>query len=219
MERVQLKVRQREDLSKHHLKEMRRNGIIPGSLYGKTDDTVSLEVGVVDLAGALKTDAGVHAVFDMKMEGAKKSAGMAVIKSIQKDPLTRKVLHVDFERVLLSDVVTTEVPVVLHGHAFGISEGGNLEQMMDQLEVKSRADHIPPRIDVDISDLRMGSFIHASDIPLPEGVELAGRPDDIVVAVRQPHVHEAPKEEVTPLEQAVPETETPKPAAESKETA
>jgi large subunit ribosomal protein L25 len=213
VEKVSLEVRLRQDMSKHHLKEIRKAGFVPGSLYGKGKPQLPLEVPIRALAQALHTEAGIHTILDLKIDGAKKSdGGTAVIKSIQKDPLTRKVLHVDFERVAMSDVIHTTTSIVLHGTPVGVKEGGVLEQLIDEIDIKCRADHIPPHIDVDVTNLKIGEFIHASEIPLPEGVELAGRPDDIVVAVRHPHVRvtaEKPEVEEVGVEEL----------AETKETA
>lgn len=215
MEKAKLEVRLREDLSKSHLKELRRHGQIPGALHGKGKSAIPLEIGLLALADALKTDAGLHAIIDLDVHGAKRGEdGTAVIKNIQKDPLTRKVLHVDFQRVSLSDVVVTLLPVEMVGVAPGVREGGVLEQVMTEIEVRSRADSIPQHIEVDISGLEIGNFIHASDVPLPEDVELASRPENIVVAMRPPHIHALPEEGVTAEEVAIPEAETPKPAAE-----
>lgn len=196
MERVKLQVRLREDMSKSHLKQMRREGQIPATLYGKGDPTLSLELGIVGLVTAIKTEAGTHTVIDLKVDGAKKGLdGNAVIKSIQKHPISRKVLHVDFERVSLSDMIVTMAPITLVGVAPGVKEGGMVELAMEALEVRTRADRQLSHLDVDISELEMGHFIHASDLPLPEGVELAGRPEDIVVACRPPHVRAVTEEE------------------------
>ena len=190
MEKIKLQVRLREDMSKHYLKQLRHQGRVPASLCGKAKPTISIEVPLPDLARALKTEAGINAVIDLKVDGAKRGeGGTAVVKSIQKNPITRKVLHVDFQRVSLSDVVVTAIPIELVGDAPGIKEGGVLELVMSELEVKSRADHIPLHLNVDVSHLLVGQFIHASEIPLDEGIELASRPEDIVVAVRTPHVH------------------------------
>jgi len=214
--RVKLQVRLREDMSKHHLKEIRRDGYIPGSLYGKGKPALPLEVALGHLAEALRTDAGTHTVIDLKVDGAKRGEdGTAVVKVIQKDPLTRRVLHVELERVSLSDVIVTRVPIEIHGEAPGVREGGVLELVMDQIEVKSRADQMLQRLDVDVSDLVIGSFVHAADVLLPEGIELASRPDDIVVALRQPHVHGVPKPEVGAEELAIPEPGAAPPAAEA----
>ena len=217
MERVQLQVRLREDMSKSHLKQMRRQGQIPATLYGKGDPTLSLELGIGGLVTAIKTEAGTHTVIDLKIDGGKKSeGGHAVIKMMQKHPITRKVLHVDFERVSLSDMIVTMAPITLLGVAPGVKEGGMVDLAMDAVEVRTRADHQLSHLDVDISELELGQFIHASDLILPEGVELAGRPEDLIVACRVPHVHaaaveveveEAPAAEAAPAEAAAPSEE------------
>ena len=201
MEKTELQVQQRENMSKGHLKEMRRAGVVPGNLYGKGKPTISIEVGVTKIAEILKSEAGLHTVVNLKIGGAKKSANeTAVIKMIQKDPISRKLLHVDFERVSLSDVITSQVTVTPQGTAAGVREGGILEQLMEQIEVKSRADQMPSHLDVDVSEMQLGGFIHASDIPLPAGVELVSRPDDIVIAIRQPHVRKETAAEVSTAE-------------------
>jgi large subunit ribosomal protein L25 len=195
-------------MSKSYLKQMRRHARVPANLYGKEKATLPLEVALFDLAQALKTDAGVHAIIDLKIEGAKRGeGGTAVIKKIQKDTVARKVLHVEFQRVSLSDTVVTAVPVEMLGEAPGVREGGVLEQVITELDVKSRADQIPIRLEVDISGLNIGDFIHASEVSLPEGVELAHRPEDIVVALRPPHIHALREEAAEAEEEEVLEAE------------
>jgi large subunit ribosomal protein L25 len=214
MDRVKLHTRLREDMSKSHLKDMRRHAQVPGSFFGKDRPTLPLEIGIQDLATALKTSAGVHAVFEIEVEGAKRGeAGTAVLKDIHTDPITRRVLQVDFVRVAESDVITTPVGITLVGEAPGVGAGGILETIMDEIEVTSRADHIPAHIEVDISALGVGDMIHAGEIALPDGVELASRLDDLVVAVRIPHIHaaatpaSAPKVESSALPEAEPPSE------------
>lgn len=217
MEKNKLSVRLREDMSKAHLKEMRRHGHVPGSLYGKGKTTISLEVPLPGLARVLKTDAGVHSILEMDIDGGERGqGGTAVIKAVQKDPLTRKLLQVDFERVELSDIIATTVPVMVVGDSIGVREGGMLERVLDHIEVRSRADQIPTHLDIDISNLRIGQFVHGADIPLPEGVELASRGDDIIIALRPPHMHGVPEKESMPSEQAIPTTGGTPPAETSE---
>jgi len=216
LERVDLQVRLREDASKRRLKEMRRHGMIPGSVYGKGKATLSLEVGLSQLAEALNTDAGIHAIMDLQIQGKQRTErDTAVVKNIQRDPITRKIQHVDFQRVELSDVVITPVIIDILGEPAGVKEGGILEQVLTEIDIKSRADHIPPKLEVDISKLAIGDILHASDIPLPEGVELAIKPDSVIAVVRPPHIHAEPvEEEIRGEEEAVPEESAVPPAAE-----
>jgi len=202
-------------MSKSRVKELRKSGKIPGSLQGKGKASIPIEVALTDLAEVFRTEAGIYGVFDIDIEGAKREdGGTAVVKEIQTNPINRKILHVDFQRVSLSDIIVTSLPIELHGTAIGSKEGGTMEQMMNEVEVKSRADQIPPKLDVDVTNLQIGQFIYAADIPLPDGVELASRPDDIVVAMRPPHIHGEPQIE-QPVEEPGAETITP-PAAEAE---
>lgn len=189
METSKLTVSLRTDTSKSHLKEMRRQGRVPGSVCGKGVKTLSLEVGIVELAKALKTEAGMHTIMALEINGAEKNAsGTAVIKNVQQNPMNRDILHVDFERVQMSDIITSKVPIELVGSAPGLLHGGILEQVLTEAEVKSRADAIPVKLDVYVSGLELGDAIHASDISLPNGIEMVTRPDDVVVTMRPPHV-------------------------------
>lgn len=203
MEKVKLVVDLREDLSKSHLKEMRRQGRIPGSFYGKGKPSLPLEVGLAGLLGTLKTEAGAHVMIDVDIKGAKKDeGGTAVVKALQRHPITRKLLHVDFARVSASDQVSSHVNIVLVGDPPAAKLGGVLEQLVNTIEVKTRADEIPSHVEVDVSALEAGEFIHASEIVLPKGIELASRPDDIVAAMRHPHVRAAePTEEAATTEE------------------
>ncbi|MEN6372639.1 MAG: 50S ribosomal protein L25 [Armatimonadota bacterium] len=196
MEKQKLQVCLREDMSKSHVKELRRNGKIPGALHGKGKAALPLEVALPDLAVVLRTEAGIHGVFDLSVKGAERGeGGTAVIKSIQTNPINRKLIHIDFQRVSLSDIVTTAVPIEIIGESAGARDGGVMEMMMDELEIKSRADQIPTKIDVDVANLQIGHYLQASDIPLPEGAELATKPDMIVVTVKAAHMHDEPEVE------------------------
>ncbi len=214
MERVKLQVQLREDLSKSHLKAMRRRGAVPASLYGKAKTTVPLEVELKGLANALKSDAGIRTIMDLQIEGGKKSdGGTAYIKAIQRDPISRKVLHIDFERVSASDLIVIQVPVIAEGTAVGAKEGGIFEQLLDELEIRTRADSMLPQLEVDITNMGIGEFIYATDVTLPEGAELVTRPDDIVIAIRPPQIVKEEEEEVPAEEEAAPES----PATEETE--
>lgn len=190
MDRVKLEARFRQDQSKHHVKALRREGFVPGSLYGKGIDPMSLEVNLHGLAQALKTDAGIHAIIDLKVDGAPKEAsGPAMVKEIQKDYLGRHVTHVSIQKVSLKDKIHAPVTVVLHGEPAGVTrDRGILDQSLEEVEVKCLPNALPPHFDVDITSWEVGQTLHAADLPLPSGVELVTEPEAIVAAVRAPHI-------------------------------
>jgi large subunit ribosomal protein L25 len=189
MEKVKLQAQVRDTSSKSELKKLRKTGHAPATVYGHGYDSLSISVDVADLAAAVKTEAGLYALMDLAVDGGtKKDSGVVVIKRIQKDPVTRKVVHVDFQRVRMSEKLTTGVPIRFAGTAAGAIYGGLVEHLIDSIQVRCLPDQIPTHIDVDISELGVGQALYIKDLPLPEGVEPIASPDEIVIAVRQPHV-------------------------------
>lgn len=189
MEKVKLKAQVRDTSSKSIIKQLRKAGLVPASVYGHGFDSVAISVELNDLAAAVKSEAGLHALMEMKIDGAdKKASGVVVIKRVQKDPISRKVVHVDFQRVLMTEKLTTGVPIQFVGSAIGALSGGLVEHVIDSIQVRCLPDKIPSHIEVDISALEIGHAVHISDLPLPEGVEPVALGEEIVVAVRQPTV-------------------------------
>ena len=210
MDRVKLQAQVRDTSSKSHLKQLKKAGRVPASVYGHGFDSISISVDLAELAAAVRTEAGLHALMDMEIDGGrKKDSGVVVIKRVQKDPLTRRLVHVDFQHVRMTEKLTTEVPVQFVGTAVGVQEGGIVEHVIDSVQVRCLPDRIPSHIDLDVSELEIGQSLHIGDLPLPEGVEALASAEEIVVAVRPPHIH---VEEVAPEVEA--EEGAEEPAAE-----
>jgi large subunit ribosomal protein L25 len=109
--------------------------------------------------------------------------GAAVIKEVQHDPVSGRVVHLDLQRISMQDRITAPVPIALTGDTAAIEDqGGVIEQQLTELSVTCQADHLPDQITVDISNLQIGHAIHVADLALPEGVETAQSPDTVVVA-------------------------------------
>jgi large subunit ribosomal protein L25 len=189
MQKIKLQAQVRDTSKKSDLKQLRKSGRVAGSVYGHGFESVAISIELGDLVAAVKSEAGVHALMDMAIDGApKKASGVVVIKDLQKDPVSRKLLHVDFQRVLMTETLITETPIQLVGSAIGVFNGGTLEHVMRTLNVKCLPDQIPSHIELDITDIQVGHSLHVKDLPLPEGVEALAPADDVVVAVRQPTV-------------------------------
>lgn len=108
---------------------------------------------------------------------------MVVVRDIQWDYLGKEILHLDFARVSADESIETEVPLVLHGVAPGVAEGGVVEQPIHSVEVTCRAMAIPDSIRVEIGDLHLGKAIHVRELTLPEGVTVNADPDLLIVHV------------------------------------
>ncbi|HET6452984.1 MAG TPA: 50S ribosomal protein L25/general stress protein Ctc [Armatimonadota bacterium] len=214
--RLKLDSKVRTDFRKSETKKLRREGSVPATVYGKGIDPVSLAVNSLDMIGILKTEGGRLALIDLKVDGKTQKAHPVMIQEMQRDPITRNILHVDFHRVSMDEPVHASVPIVLRGDAPGVKTGGILEQFTRDLEVKALPDHIPSHIDVDVSRLELGNHVLVGELIVPEDIEVLGpQPDIVVASVRLPHVHveevEAAPEE---LEEEVPAEEEAKEEAE-----
>ena len=184
MEKLKLKVAPRTDMKKSHIKTLKANHKVPGNVYGLGKDSLAVEVELAELAGIMRTHHGAHSLIDLSIQGHKGRPELVVIRSLQKDPLTRRLQHVEFQRVSLKEAITTAVAITLSGHPRGVAEGGLLEQVMWEAHVKCLPDHIPDQLELEISQLEIGQHLSLGDIALPEGVELVGLPEDTVVTVR-----------------------------------
>lgn len=212
MDIVKLPARVREDMSKTRLKALRRTGFVPANLSGH-GVSESLEVKLHDLVEMAKSAGGSHALIDLQVVGNKKASGAAIIKTIQKDPITRRVLHVDFQHVSMTEKITNVVPLEIIGESQGTKTGGILEQVLVEIPVRALPGDLPPKIEIDSTEWDIGHVARAGELEMPEGVELATDPDDVVATLRPPHIHveepvvkEVPEVETTPGE--APEVES-----------
>ena len=169
-------------------RRLRAEGKIPGVVYGLGTDPEPVTVEWRDLRAALITDQGLNAVIHIDVDG---KSGPTLVKDMQRHPVRRDVLHVDFLRVDLDKPVDVEVPIVLEGEAtLVLQNDGRIEQTLNALLVTSKPDAIPPQITVDISGLEIGSAIRVGDLELPEGVTTHIDPEEAIV-VGQAGISEA----------------------------
>jgi large subunit ribosomal protein L25 len=161
-------------------RRLRAEGKVPGVLYGLGSDPQPVTVPWRELRTALTTEQGLNAVIHLELEG---SSSPTLVKDMQRHPVRRDVLHVDFLRVDLDKEVEVEVQIVLEGDALKVSQAdGMVEQTLNALLVSAKPDAIPPQITVDISDLEIGDAIRVGDLELPAGVETPVDPEEPIVS-------------------------------------
>ena len=160
-------------------RRLRNEGKIPGVVYGMGADPVPLTVEWRELRAALVTEQGLNAVIHLQVDGDRTPT---LVKEIQRHPVRRNVLHVDFIRVDLNKPVDVDVPIHLEGEAEAVSrEGGVIDQILTSLAIQAKPSDIPAGLTVDITDLEIGGAKHVSDIALPEGVTTSVDPEETVV--------------------------------------
>lgn len=174
---VLLKTEPREERGSSAARRLRRQGVLPGVLYGHKEANVPVSLSADELLKAVRK--GTHVV-DLELGGKQEKA---LIREVQWDYLGKDPVHVDFERVSADERITVTVPLEVRGTAPGIAQGGVLDQPLHALSVECLALNIPHSIRVNVSELQLDQAIHIRDLVLPEGVKAMGHPDTIVVHV------------------------------------
>ena len=171
----------RERAGKGPARAARRAGRVPGVIYGSKKDPSLVTLDPRELDRELKTGAFLATVYDVQT-GADKERVLP--RDVQFDPVTDRVLHVDFLRVSAASTVTVQVPVnfLNEEHSPGLKRGGLLNVVRHEIEMICRADAIPPSVEVDLTGLEIGDSIHISMIALPDGVAPSITDRDFTVA-------------------------------------
>ena len=149
-------------------RRLRATGKVPAVLYGRGADPQALTVDWRELRSALTTDKGLNALLTLQV-GSKKTT--AIVKEMQRHPVRRDVMHVDFLSVDVDVAITVDVPILLEGEPLKVTrEQGVVEHVLHALPVQAKPDAIPGHLSVDISDLEIGLTITVGELELPEGV-------------------------------------------------
>jgi large subunit ribosomal protein L25 len=183
MAEVSLEVSRREGKGKGVARKLRASGKIPAVVYGGHRDPVAIEVDRKSVSELVqKSEHGVRSIFLLKMSGTDQQRH-AMIKDIQIDPISRRMTHIDFVRVLMDEVVRVNVPVHINGTAIGVKEGGLLDFQVRELHVECLPNAIPDTIEVDVTNLGHHEYLRVSDLQAPQGVKILDDPDRVVVGV------------------------------------
>lgn len=186
MQRVPLKVYPRERLGKEGAKKIRKEGLVPAIIYSPTINPIPVKLEPGEVREALIKH-GVNALFDLQPEGIPELEGrVAIVKEIQRHPISRAYLHVDLYEVDLNRRVYVEVPIEPVGKAKGVEKGGMLEIIRRTIEIKCLPLNIPDSIKVDITPLDIGDVLHIEDVEFPEGVEPTEDPKEAILTILAP---------------------------------
>ena len=192
MKTIELNVEKRSTIGKNEARRERVAGRIPAVVYGAGKPNVPITVDRKALSDVFRQGAGENAIFLLKLTGSDQSRH-AMIREMQRDPVSRKPLHIDFVRVLMDVKITVKVPIEVLGVARGVkTDGGILDLPTREVEIECLPGNIPPHLGVDVSDLGIGDAIRVSQIPAPEGVRIVDNPEKVVLHVAHPTREEEP---------------------------
>ena len=188
MEQVKLEAKARKETGKEVVKREREKGIIPAVVYRKGEKTTPLFLNRKAMEKALHTSAGENALINLKIEGDEKAKPRTcIIKEIQHDPLSGNILHVDFNEISLTEAIKVEVPLVSKGESAGVKQdGGVLEHLLWEIQVECLPTDIPQKLEVDVSNLKIGDALFVRDIAVPKGVKILNDPEVRIFAVEKP---------------------------------
>ncbi len=205
MDRLLLSSNARTDFSKSETKRLRREGLIPATVYGKDIVSQAIAVPSEEFNELLKVPGARLSLIDLAVDGKTSESHPVMIQKLQRDLVTKIIIHVDFHRVSMTEAVHSSIPIMMIGEAPGAKLGGILEQVMQNLEIKALPGNVPTHIDVDISNLEIGDSIHVSDLCIPADVEISGSLDEAIVVAVRGRMGAEEEEEVAPAaEEAAP---------------
>lgn len=187
---LELNIEPRTRKGSREARRIRREGLVPGILYGRGG-----EVAVSVNAHHFMTVVGYNSslgIIRLNIQGGKPEN--CIVKEVQWNPINDKPVHIDFLRVLPSQMITVPVPLHLEGSPKGLLQGGILDHMLHEINVTVKASDIPQNIAVDVSGLALGDALHVSDIVLPAGMSIDMSGDQVVASVIAPRVMKSSSE-------------------------
>jgi large subunit ribosomal protein L25 len=209
-ERVKLQVQEREHRGSADARRLRKQGMIPGVLYGKGKESYAICVPERELRRVLTGAGGLHAILDVVLDG-QSATHASILKDYQQDPIRGHISHIDLQEVRLDQPIQASVTVQLVGEPAGTKEGGVLSQVQREINVEALPMEIPEHIDLDVSGMAIGDTLRLADLPEREGVKYLDNPEETVLAtVTLPTRVEEPEPEVEEGEEGeLPEGEVP----------
>src|SRR5690242_16916396 len=207
-ERIKLTVKERERRGSADARRLRKEGLIPGVLYGKGKPPHAICVPERDLRRVLTGSGGLNAILDVVLEG-QQATHASILKDYQQDPIRGHISHVDLQEVRLDQPIQASVTVQLIGEPAGVKEGGVLSQVQREINVEALPMEIPEHIDLDVSGMAIGDTLRLADLAPMDGVTYLDNPEETVLAsVTLPTRVEEP-EEVTEEGEELPEGAVP----------
>lgn len=177
-----LQAKERKALHRGELKENRRNGQIPAVIYGAKVKNTPVFISAADFTKTIK-DVGRNGVISLNVGGQKQDV---ILTDYQEDFIKKEIIHVDFLAVDKSSKISVNVRLVLTGEAAGVKDGGVLQQPLHEVSVTTTPDHIPPQIEVDVSNLQVGETVKVEDILYQGDFTIDNDPEEVIASILPP---------------------------------
>lgn len=163
----------------HDVRRERKQGKVPGILYGKSISNLMFEIAELELNKEIMIN-GEHGILNIDLDGQNHTT---VIKEIQKDPVTHKVIHIDLEEVNRDSVITTDIPIIFIGEDNVIKSGGIIQKEKNSIKIQCKGSNIPKYINVDLSKLHVGDTYRISDIEVAQEISFIEDINSIIASI------------------------------------
>ena len=204
MDTIQLDGKSRNKTGKGASRRLRSTGRLPAIFYGPEAEPIMLSIDYLELVKSLKGRPPENVIFDLRIDSNGRSQSKKVmIRELQRDPVSRDYLHVDFCEISMAREIEASIPIQLVNTAIGVTKGGMIEHIRRELSVVCLPKDLVDAIEIDVSGLDIGDTLHVGDIALPPGLSSAEAGDLTVATVVAPTIT---AEEEAEAEEAVEET-------------
>lgn len=219
MKNIALKVEKRneKEVKNNTARKLDRAGYLPAVMYGLKKEPASIKVERKELTSLLKGHSISSVIFDIQLDGKSKDKEAVIIKEYQRDPISRKIMHLDFLRIQMEKEIETVVPVRIINEdiAVGIKEnGGVLQHGLRELRILCLPGDIPEQIDYDIKDLGMNEIVRVESVEIDEKIKILNDLSEVIVSIIPPT--ELKEEDLVTEEEAEEEMEEPEIIGEKK---
>lgn len=189
----ELSIEMRDVTGKGHIRRLRKNGDIPGIIYGGKEEPKTISINHNQLIQKMQNDSFYTSILKLNLGEISESV---VVKNVQRHPAKRKILHMDFQRILEDQKITLNVPIrfLNEENAIGVKmQGGEVAKIINDIEISCLPKNLPEYLEIDISNLELNQSLHVSDLNLPDGVEinlLIQEQNNAIVSINPPRREE-----------------------------
>ena len=202
MSELRIEVEPRDKTGKNANRRVRARGKIPAVVYGGGKESVAIELDRKTFVETMRPGVGDNPLFLLKLGDKERHA---MIRDIQIDPVSRMVIHIDFQRIVMDQKVRVAVTVELVGVAAGVKEGGMLDFVTREVHVECLPGDIPKSIEHDVTGLKIGEHVEAKDLRLPQGITLLDEPERVIASLGHARTEEAEAAAAAEAERTEPE--------------
>ena len=203
-----LNAQKREGSGTAAAKKLRRQGRIPGVVYGGNQDNYAVDMDRIEIRDLLASSASENILVRLDIDGAKEQDKLALIQAMQHNVLTSAINHIDFHCVSEDEEIVASVPLQLIGEAAGIKAGGLLDQQLQTLDVRCKPGDLPELLQGDITEVGLGQPFHIGGVTFPEGVSAVLADDVVVAIIAELRAIQTPEEEAADAAAAAPAAAT-----------